>query len=138
VEQRSIPEIIEDFLAEGPWAVVGASTNREKYGNKVLRAYAQSGREAWPINPRAAEIEGLKCYPDLASLPSVPRGISVITPPKITEDVVAEAARLGVRFVWMQPGAESDRALELARTNGIEAIGDGSCLLVAVGFREGA
>jgi len=137
MEQRSTSEIIDDFLAEGPWAVVGASTNRDKYGSKVLRAYAQSGREAWPINPRADEIEGLKCYPDLAALPAVPRGISIITPPKITEAVVEEAARLGVKFVWMQPGAESPRALQIAAGNGVEAIGDGSCLLVVVGYREG-
>lgn len=137
MEQRKVPEIIDDFLSEGPWAVVGASSNREKYGNRVFRAYAQSGREAWPVNPRAEEIEGSRSYPDLASLPGVPRGISIITPPKITEEVVAEAARLGVKFVWMQPGAESDRALEIAHEKGIEAIGDGSCLLVAVGYREG-
>jgi predicted CoA-binding protein len=137
MSERSVPEIIEDFLSEGPWAVVGASTNREKYGNKVLRAYGQSAREAWPINPRATEIEGLACYPDLASLPAVPRGISVITPPKITEQVVAEAGRIGVKIVWMQPGAESERAMEIARENGVEVIGDGSCLLVAVGYREG-
>lgn len=137
MEQRKVSEIIDDFLSEGPWAVVGASTNREKYGNKVFRAYAQSGREAWPVNPRAEEIEGSRSYPDLDSLPAVPRGVSIITPPKITEEVVAEAARIGVKFVWMQPGAESDRALEIAREKGIEAIGDGSCLLVAVGYREG-
>lgn len=137
MSERTVPEMIDDFLGQGPWAVVGASTNREKYGNKVLRAYSQSEREAWPINPRATEIEGLPCYPDLASLPGVPRGVSIITPPKITEQVVAEAARLGVKIVWMQPGAESERALEIAHENGIEAIGDGSCLLVAVGYHEG-
>ncbi len=137
MNSRVTGEIIEDFLTEGPWAVIGASTNREKYGNKVLRAYTQSGREAWPVNPRADEIEGLKCYADLASLPAVPRGISIITPPKITEQVVAEAARLGVKFVWMQPGAESDEAMAIAAKNGLEAIGDGSCLLVVVGYREG-
>ena len=53
------------------------------------------------------------------------------------ESVVEEAARLGVKFVWMQPGAESPRALEIAAENGIEAIGDGSCFLVVSGFREG-
>lgn len=134
--QRGTSEIIEDFLAGGPWAVVGASTNREKYGNKVLRAYIQSGRAAWPINPRVEQVEGFKCYPDLASLPEVPGGISIVTPPKITESVVEEAARLGVKYVWMQPGAESPRALEIAAEKGIEAIGDGSCLLVVVGYHE--
>lgn len=137
MEQRNTSEIIDDFLAEGPWAVVGASTNREKYGNKVLRAYIQSGRAAVPINPRTDKVEGFQSYPDLTSLPEVPRGISIITPPKITEQVVEEAARVGVKFVWMQPGAESPRALELAAEHGVEAIGDGSCLLVVVGFTEG-
>jgi predicted CoA-binding protein len=136
MSQRKSSEIIDDFLAEGPWAVVGASTNREKYGNKVLRAYIQSGRAAWPVNPRTEKVEGFKSYPDLASLPEVPSGISIITPPEITESVVEEAARLGVKFVWMQPGAESPRALEIAAENGVEAIGDGSCLLVVTGFRE--
>jgi hypothetical protein len=49
---------IEAFLAAGPFGVAGASTNRAKYGNKVLRCYLQAGREAWQINPRATEIEG--------------------------------------------------------------------------------
>jgi predicted CoA-binding protein len=134
--KRSTSEIIEDFLSDGPWAVVGASTSREKYGNKVLRAYIQSGRAAWPINPRTEKVEGFTSYPDLSSLPDVPRGVSIITPPEITEAVVEEAARLGVKFVWMQPGAESPRALEIAAEKGLEAIGDGSCLLVVTGFRE--
>ncbi len=134
---RDITEIIDDFLAEGPWAVVGASTDRSKYGNRVFRAYGQSGREAWPVNPGADEVEGAKAYPDLASLPGVPRAISIITPPPVTEKVVAEAARLGVKFVWMQPGAESPRAVEIAEEEGLETIADGSCILVATGYRGG-
>ena len=134
--QRSTPEIIADYLAEGPYAVVGASTDRTKYGNRVLRAYQQQGLEVYPINPRADTIEGLKAYPDLRSLPKRIRGISVITPPAITERVVAEAADAGVRFVWMQPGAESPAAIRAARERGLEAIADGSCFLVVVGYRS--
>ena len=134
---RSIPEIIQDFLSEGPYAVAGASTNREKYGNKVLRAYLQTGRTAYPINPRATEIEGVTCYPDLHSLPEPPRGVSIITPPKITEQVVVEAAKAGAKFVWMQPGAQSPEAVRLAKEAGLEVIADGSCLLVVAGYREG-
>lgn len=136
MSDRPVDQIIEDFLAEGPYAVFGASTNRDKYGNKVFRAYLQSGRDAWPINPRADEIEGHKCYADLASLPSVPRGISVITPPMVTEKIVEAAADAGVKFVWMQPGAESPAAVETARARGLDVIADGSCLLVVVGYHE--
>jgi predicted CoA-binding protein len=135
-EERSVPDIIDDFLAEGPYAVVGASTDRSKYGNKVFRAYLQSGRKAFPVNPKADEVEGKPAYADLASLPETPRGISIITPPPVTEKVVEHAAEAGVKFVWMQPGAESPEAIRKARELGLEVIGDGSCLLVVVGYRE--
>ena len=98
---------IEMFLDGSPFAVVGASTDRAKYGNKVLRVYQQNSREVYPVNPRAQEIEGLKAYADLASLPVVPHGISIITPPAVTEQVIEEAGELGVTHAWMQPGAES-------------------------------
>lgn len=134
--KRSVDDLIQDFLTSGPYAVVGASTDREKYGNKVLRAYLQSGRDAWPINPKSNEVEGRPAFADLRSLPAVPRAISVITPPSVTEKVVEEAAALGVQFVWMQPGAESPEAVRKAEAAGMGVIADGSCLLVVAGYRE--
>ena len=131
MEQR-----IRDFMSSGPYAVVGASSDRDKYGNKVLRAYQQHGQEVYPINPRADEIEGLKAYPDLASLPVKVRGVSIITPPKITEQVVKDAAAAGARFVWMQPGAESDEAIRLAEALGLEVIAGGPCYLVLAHYHE--
>lgn len=124
------------FLGGGPFAVVGASTNREKYGNKVLRVYQQNGREVYPVNPRAEEIEGLAAYPDLASLPEVPHGVSIITPPAITEQVVEQAVGLGVKHLWMQPGAESPRAVAYARENGVNVVANGPCVLVVLGYHE--
>ncbi len=134
--EKSTRELIEEFLEEGPYAVVGASTDRNKYGNKVLRAYQQTGRDVYPINPKAEEVEGLKAYPELASLPLVPRGISIITPPSVTEKIVLQAAELGVSYVWMQPGAESEKAIESGKRAGLGVIGDGSCALVVMGFHE--
>ena len=65
-----LPERIRRFLAAGPWVVVGASSDRSKYGNKVLRCYQQHGREPlYAVNPREQEIEGLRAYPNLAALP---------------------------------------------------------------------
>jgi len=128
---------IQAFLESGPYAVMGASSNREKYGNKVLRCFQQHGKEVFPINPRADEIEGLKSYPTLASLPKQARAISVITPPKITEAVVQEAIGAGVKHIWMQPGAESPEAIRAAEAAGIEVIAGGPCLLVVLGYREG-
>lgn len=131
----SVNDRIRAFLEAGPYAVVGASTDQTKYGNMVLRCYQQHGKEVYPINAKADEVEGLKAYPDLASVPARLRAISIITPPKVTEQVVREAAAAGVRYVWMQPGAESYEAVKIAEGLGLEVISGGPCFLVVAGFR---
>ena len=128
---------IERFLACRRFIVAGASTNRAKYGNKVLRCYLQNDREAIPLNPRADEIEGVAAVASLSEIQDPAScGLSIITPPAITEQIIAEAADLGVPAVWMQPGAESDRAVELAQEAGMVTIHGGPCLLVVLGYSE--
>ena len=130
---------IAAFLAAGPWAVVGASNERSKYGNKVLRCYLQAGKgPVHPVNPREREIEGLPAYPSLSALPERPRAVSIITPPKITEQVVEECATLGIRHLWMQPGAESPRAVERCAELGLALVAAGPCLLVVLRCRDKA
>lgn len=132
----TLDERIDQFLSASPHAVVGASRDRAKYGNKVLRAYQQKGLKVYPINPHAAEIEGSKVYPDLLSLPEPVHGISVITPPEITEQVVEQAAQAGIKHVWMQPGAESPEATGQAHALSMNVIAGEACALVVLGFRE--
>ncbi|MCL4201708.1 MAG: CoA-binding protein [Pirellulaceae bacterium] len=129
-------DLIEQFLAGSPHAVAGASRDRDKYGNKVLRAYQQRQRLVYPINPAATDIEGLQAYADLSRAPLPLHGVSIVTPPEVTEQIVEQAARLGIRYLWMQPGAESDRAIQSARRHGIHVIAGGPCILVSLGFRE--
>jgi uncharacterized protein len=132
----TVQQQIEAFLSGTPHAVAGASPLRKKYGNKVLRAYLQSQRAVYPVHPSAEEVEGLTAYRDLASLPETVHGLSIITPPQVTQQVVAQAAQLGIRHIWMQPGAESDSAVELAQQAGINVIWGGPCILVVLRFRE--
>jgi len=127
---------IRRFLESRAFGVVGASPRRHKYGNKVLRCYQQSGRRAIPVNPREAVIEGAACVASVGDLPAEAKSISVITPPAVTERIVADAIRKGIENVWMQPGAESDRAIEACVAAGINVIADGSCVLVVLGYRE--
>ena len=131
-----LEEKIAAFLHSGPFAVVGASVDRSKYGNKVLRCYQQHGKEVYPINPRADEVEGLRAYPSLGSLPVKPKAISVITPPAITEQVAREAAAAGVTHIWMQPGAESEAAVRTAESLGMSVIAGGACILVVLGYHD--
>ena len=127
---------IKTFLAGKRFAVVGASSNREKYGNKVLRVYQQNDIEAVPVNPTATEIEGVTAYPDLASIPGSIDGVSIITRPAVTENVVQEAVKRGIKHIWMQPGAESERAVALGEKAGANVIAGGPCVLVSLHFRE--
>jgi len=127
---------IEEFLKAKAFGVVGASTDRSKYGNRVLRCYQQNGLTAIPVNPKEKVIEGAECVASVLDLPPEVESISVITPPAVTEQVVEQAAARGIRNVWMQPGAESPRAVAACREHGINVIADGSCLLVVLGYHE--
>jgi predicted CoA-binding protein len=128
---------IDRFLSAGPWAVAGASTDRAKYGNKVLRCYLQAGKTpVHPLNPTARTVEGLPAFPDLAAVPEPVRALSIITPPPVTERVVAQALELGVAGIWMQPGAESAAAVRACEQAGVDVIHGGACILVVLGYRE--
>jgi predicted CoA-binding protein len=135
MEQDQQAQIV-DFLAGTRYAVVGASTDREKYGNKVLRAYLQKGRECVPVHPRETEIEGVPCVASITELPFAPHGLSIVTPPAVTEKVVEAALQHGIRRFWIQPGAEHEGAIAKARAQGASVLAHGPCLLVAIGYRE--
>jgi len=132
----TIEEKIKLFLDAGSFGVVGASVDRQKYGNKVLRCYQMNGLVVVPVNPKESTIEGLTTVASVSDLPDGVESISVITPPHITEKVVAEAAAKGIKNIWMQPGAESQTAVKYCIENGINVIADGSCILVLLGYRE--
>jgi predicted CoA-binding protein len=127
---------IQTFLAGKRFAVVGASQDRSKYGNKVLRAYLQHGLDAVPVHPSAKEVEGIAAVPDLTEIKDHVDGVSIVTPPKVTEGVVKQALALGVKNIWMQPGAESDEAVRLAESAGANVLSGGPCVLVALRYRE--
>ena len=129
-------EQINRFLAAGAFGVVGASSNRQKFGNRVLRCYIQNGKRAIPVNPNEAEIEGVACVKSVKELPPEAKSISMITPPAVTEQLVPLAIAQGIENIWMQPGAESPAAVALCREKGINVIADGSCLLVVLGYHD--
>lgn len=132
----SLNEQIEAFLNGNAFAVVGASPRRHKYGNKVLRCYQQNDLTVYPVNPHSTEIEGLPVVPTLSALPEPVHGVSIITPPDVTEQIIAEAIELNIGHLWIQPGAESQPAIDEARQQGLNVIANGPCLLVVLGYRE--
>ena len=119
-----------EFLRAESFAVAGASTNRDKYGNRVFRALLDSGRTVFPLNPNAETVEERPAFKNLSDLPSVPKALSIVTAPTVTQTLIEEALELGVEHIWMQPGAEHSDASSSARKAGLNVIDDGSCILV--------
>lgn len=112
--------------------ILGASTNREKYGNMAVRAFRRAGHEVFPVNPRADEIEGLKCYHEVSDVPGPIDRASLYLPAKLGIEAVRElAARGDVAELWVNPGAESPELLAEARRLGFEPIQ--ACSIIAIG-----
>lgn len=133
-----MPSTIDAFLAGSPHAVAGASADRSKFGNKVLRTYLQRGMPVFAVNPTHTDpqgIEGVTTVASLAAIPESVHGLSIITPPSVTERIVEDAIAVGITHLWMQPGAEHARAIRRAKDAGLAVIHGGPCLLVELGFR---
>lgn len=127
---------IKQFFTSSAYAVIGASNNRQKFGNKVLRCYLQNNKTVYPVNPGEKIVEGLPCITEIADLPHFVNSISIITPPVITEKIVAQAIKKGIQNIWIQPGAESDTAINNCLQNKINVIANGPCILVELGFTD--
>ena len=112
-------------------AVIGASSNRNKFGNRAVRAFRQQGYTVVPINPHEAEIEGLKTY---ASVLEVPGSIDMATlyvRPEVGERVIDEIAHKQIREVWLNPGSESEALIARARALRIQPTI--ACSIVSIG-----
>jgi predicted CoA-binding protein len=120
---------IADFVNRRVWAVVGASEDRSKFGNRIFLDLRDAGYTVYPVNPKGGELEGAKIYPSLADLPQPPEVIDLVVPPAVTEQVVKEAHELGLTRVWMQPGAESEAAIAYCQEHGLQVV-YGACAMV--------
>jgi uncharacterized protein len=112
-------------------AVIGASSNPRKFGNRAVRAFRRQGYTVIPINPNESQVEGLKTY---ASVLDVPDPIDMATfyvPPDVGEKVIREVAEKRIPEVWLNPGSESDDLLRVARSLNVEPIL--ACSILGIG-----
>jgi predicted CoA-binding protein len=94
-------------------AVIGASTNRRKYGNIILRDLARKGYDVIPVNPAQKEVEGLPVVSQLSDLPKETDLLIFVVPAFVGIDMAREAIALGFTRLWFQPGAESGEIIRL-------------------------
>jgi predicted CoA-binding protein len=123
-------KLLDEFLEKrNVFAVVGASRDNQKYGHQVYKDLRNAGYRVYPVNPNADKILGDKCYPNLESLPETPQVVDLVIPPKATNQVVKVCKKLGIKKVWMQPGSESEIALNFCKENNIQVV-HGVCIMV--------
>jgi len=112
-------------------AVIGASSNPNKFGNRAVRAFLRQGYTVVPINPNELEVEGLKTYRSVLDVPGTIDMASFYVPPAVGERVIEDVARKGIAEVWLNPGAESDALVARARALNIQPIV--ACSIIAIG-----
>lgn len=123
---------ISKFLdKKNVFAIIGATTNKEKYGYKVFKSLIASGYNVYPINPNYKKIDDNICYPSLKEVPQKIDVVVTVVPPNVTEKIIPQLKKLGITKLWMQTGSESEKAIELCKQCNIEEI-HGTCIMIKI------
>ncbi len=112
-------------------AIIGASVDRAKFGNKAVRAFILQGFTVFPVNPKEVEIEGLTAFKSIADIPERPNLVSVYLPPPVLLKTLPAIAAKGCDELWLNPGTESDEVLAEAERLGLNVIQ--ACSIVGAG-----
>lgn len=120
---------ISRFLACSSFAVVGSFRNKAKFAYRILLELSRKGKIVFPVNPRGVKVDRLKCYPTLQDIKQEVCAAVIVTPAPVTEDIVKQCKILGINNVWMQPGAESNEAIDYCIKNDINVVYN-ACVLM--------
>jgi predicted CoA-binding protein len=126
---RGQRELIDEAVNKRVWAIIGASENTAKFGNRIYRNLKQAGYEVYGVNPNARTVDGDPTYPTLAELPVKPDVVDVVVPSWVGRRIAEDAAKGGIPIFWLQPGAESDELIAYAESLGLDVIHD-ACAMV--------
>ena len=112
-------------------AVIGASSDRNKFGNKALRAFQAEGYKVIPINPNEREVEGVATYASVTDVPDPIDMATVYVPPDIGLTLLDGFEKKQIPEIWINPGAESDELIAEARRRKLNVIE--ACSIVGIG-----
>ena len=130
-------DTISTLLNEGNpvVAVVGASDDPRKYGNRIYLDLKGKGIRVFPVNPFRDTVDGDPAYPDLSELPETPDIINFVVPPDRTLRVLEQARELGFTTAWIQPGAENEAVVNYLDEHGFDYLAD-ACIMVQARVRS--
>ena len=117
-------DTIKEFMAQRKFAVIGATDNTEKYGNRIFKNLKDRGYEVYPVNPKLAELEGIQVYHTLSDIPIKVDVVDFVVPPTVTEEILRECNKLGLTRIWLQPGSESEEAIKYCEDNNMTVLHD--------------
>lgn len=125
-----LPDAVAAFLKGKRFAVAGVSREPKMHvGNAIFKKLAEAGFEVFPVNPNAVEVEGVRCYPDIVSIPGEIDGVVITTHPDAAVSVVRQCAEKGVKHVWFHrsfgKGSVSKEAIAECEKRGIAVIENG-------------
>jgi hypothetical protein len=112
-------------------AIIGASSDRRKFGNKALRAFQRRGYTVVPVNPNEAEVEGLRTVPTVLEIPGHVDIATFYVPSEVGARVMEDVAKKQIPEVWLNPGADGEEALAKAEALGVRPIV--ACSIVGIG-----
>jgi predicted CoA-binding protein len=119
-------------MAQSTIAIIGASKDRRKFGNRAVRAYVQRGWKVYPVNPHEDEIEGLSAFRSILAIPLATLDrVSLYVPPAIGLQVLPEIAAKSPSELWLNPGADAPEVIARAKTLGLPVVV--GCSIVAIG-----
>ena len=111
-------------------ALIGASNDRSKYGNKIYRDLRNKGYNVTPINPKEEKIEGDRAYTSIEEMKELPDIANFVVPPPVAIKIAQNITNLGIKHLWFQPGSESKELEDwLKNTDGIEYLIN-ACIMV--------
>ncbi len=114
-------------------AIIGASNDRKKYGNKAVRAFKDGGWTVYPVNPKLEEVEGIKCYASIEDVPEPIDRVSMYVPAKRGKEMLEPIAAKNPAEFFLNPGSEDDELIRRARELGLNPIQ--ACSIVNIGLR---
>jgi len=117
-------ELIKEFISQKRFAIIGATDNPKKYGYEIFKNLKRRGYEVYPVNPRLKELEGTKCYPSLSDIPVKVDVVDFVVPPAVAGEVLKECKKLGLTRIWLQPGSESEAAIDFCHKNKLKVVHD--------------